>query len=80
MKKKGNCITTVPMMAAAVASALACGQTADQIEQWRCFLSAVISNLTLILVHCDLTPEEVEQEIVDIDDLQDLDDQEDCEC
>lgn len=52
MKKKGNCVTTVPMMAAAVASALACGQTEAQIEQWRCFLSAVVSNLTLILVHC----------------------------
>jgi lipoprotein len=57
MKKKGNCVTTIPMMAAAVASALACGQTETQIEQWRCFLGAVISNLTLILVHCDLAPE-----------------------
>ena len=36
---------------------MACGQTEAQIEQWRCFLSAVISNLTLILVHCDLAPE-----------------------
>ena len=57
MKKKGNCVTTIPMMAAAVANALACGQTETQIEQWRCFLGAVISNLTLILVHCDLAPE-----------------------
>ena len=57
MKKKGNCVTTIPMMAAAVASALACCQTETQIEQWRCFLGAVISNLTLILVHCDLAPE-----------------------
>ena len=40
-----------------LASALACGQTEAPIEQWRCFLSAVISNLTLILVHCDLAPE-----------------------
>ena len=63
MKKRGNCVTTVPMMAAAVASALACGQTEAQIEQWRCFLSAVISNLTLILVHCELEAisEEVEE-------------------
>ncbi len=57
MKKRGNCVTTEPMMAAAVARALACGQTESHKEKWRCFLSAVISNLTLILVHCDLGPE-----------------------
>lgn len=71
MEKKGRqCITTVPMMAAAMASALACGQTQEQIEQWRCFLSAVISNLTLILVHCDLEPEleELEKVLTDEED------------
>lgn len=75
MKKKGNCVTTVPMMAAAVASALACGQTAEQVEQWRCFLGAVMSNLTLILVHCDLDGllEVVEDRI---DDLQGDDEEE----
>ena len=76
LEKKGRqCITTVPMMAAAVASALACGQTQEQIEQWRCFLSAVISNLTLILVHCDLEPELEELEKV----LEDEEEEEDGE-